>query len=191
VRILSIAKIQTLSEPDCYGFRQHCGVFGPFFALRQRAEIAGDGGVVQRDMLEGLLSQPPPLLEGDGARPQRVEHRAVVVRVHHDQHVGEVLGRRPHHGRAADVDVLRASRSPRPSTPSPRRGRVDGHQVDGLEAGGQLFQVLRPVAPGGCAVDAGSVFTRPSKISGNPVSSERLRTGTPADARAPWVPPVL
>src|SRR4030042_285403 len=35
------------------------------------------------------------------------------------------------------------------------------------------------------------VFTRPSRISGKPVMSETLRTGTPASFSVPFVPPVL
>ena len=43
----------------------------------------------------------------------------------------------------------------------------------------------RPPWTAGC-----SVFTRPSIISGNPVTSETSVTGTPAASRAARVPPV-
>ena len=52
--------------------------------------------------------QPPPLLQREAALRQCRGHRLVHRRVGDDRDTAVVLGCRPHHGRAADVDLLDA-----------------------------------------------------------------------------------
>ena len=59
-------------------------------------------------MGERLHGEGCPLLEGEAARRDRVEHVGVVRRRGDDGDVRVVLGRRAHHRRAADVDLLDA-----------------------------------------------------------------------------------
>ena len=84
-------------------------------------------------MSECRSGQPSSGGVGQGAGDSDlVEDRTVVSRVDNHAHVGVVLGRCPHHGRATNVDQL---------NPGVRRERVEvpNHQVDGHDASG--FQV--------------------------------------------------
>ena len=63
--------------------------------------------------------------------------------------------------------------------------RVDALRGDRLESSGRWRRARMPPWIAGC-----SVLTRPSIISGNPVTSETLTTGSPASASALAVPPV-
>ena len=101
----------------------------------------------------------------------------VVGRVDHDEHVLEILGGRSHHARPADVDFLdeRAKRDIRLRRRVHERIQVDDDQIDRRDvwvpsvsmSSLRLRRARMPPWTAGC-----SVFTRPSMISGNPVTAE-------------------
>ncbi len=106
------------------------------------------------------------------------------------------LAARAHQPRPADVDLLDEIVERRIRATRPRRERIeiDDHQVDRRDAVGRRARHGRrrrcrrarmPACTFGC-----SVFTRPSIISGKPVTSEIPATGSPAARRARAVPPV-
>ena len=122
--------------------------------------------------------------------------RAYCAGVGQHRDVLPVLRRRAHHRRAADVDVLDRvfERAAGLGDGGLERVEVDDQQVDRADA------VLLPAPP--CAratsrrasrppwIVGCSVFTRPSSISGKPVSSATSVTGRPASASSLAVPPV-
>ena len=166
------------------------------FTRLDTLERGRDGGVVGRRVGEGLPGQcetkrkPRPT----GAI-QLGKHRFVVGRRHDDQYIGEVLGGRADERRPADVDLF----DQRVEWQSGIAGclhkgiEIDRNNVDEADAvtgegrgsSGRLRRARMPPCTAGC-----SVFTRPSSISGTPVTSETLVTGTAAAARARAVPPV-
>ena len=122
----------------------------------------------------------------DGHRGRQGSPR--IRAVDHDRHVRVVLGCRPDHRRAADVDVLDA-RVAGPSGCNRGFERIEVSRPGGRSPGCRA-RASRPGASGlertrqEAAMDAGwSVFTRPSIISGNPVRLPS-RTGTPASESA-------
>src|SRR5690606_41177042 len=64
---------------------------------------------------------------------QVVQHQRVVGGVHHNFHVGVVLGGRAHHGRATDVDVFnrQCQVAVRLGHGGGERGEVDHDQING------------------------------------------------------------
>jgi len=70
-------------------------------------EIFGDGRIVLRGVAEGLERQAFPGCQGDlTLLAQLGQHERIVGGVAEDGHGGEVLGRRPQQGHAADVYLL-------------------------------------------------------------------------------------
>ena len=71
-------------------------------------EVVGDRQVVGGDAGECLRRQPLArrVAELAALRPQLLDDRSVLLRVGDDRHVLIILGRGPHQGRPADVDVL-------------------------------------------------------------------------------------
>ena len=125
----------------------------------------------------------------------RGEHVGVARRVDDDGDRRVVLRGGAHHRRAADVDLLDALVRRRAGGHRlPERVEVDHDQVERLDA--QLVELrecsgLRrsasmPAWTAGC-----SVFTRPSRHSGKPVTCSTGVTGTPASAIRRAVAPVL
>jgi hypothetical protein len=125
---------------------------------------------------------------------ERRDDLAVILGVHDHGHMGVVLGRRPDHGGAADVDVL----DRRGVIGAARDGfleRVEVHdqKVDGADAVGLhrrdvlglVAQRQKPPCTFGCRV-----LTRPSIISGKPVTSATSVTVSPASRSVEAVPPV-
>jgi hypothetical protein len=127
-----------------------------------------------------LLRQARPQRAGHRPRApgaEGLEHRFVLLRVGDDEDVGEVLRRRPDHGRAADVDLFqgglhlrREGRPPLgrlPGQGAGGQGRRGDRLDEGVEIGddevdwqeavlGELGHVGRVVAPGeDPGVDAG------------------------------------
>ena len=109
---------------------------------------------------ERLLHQAEPEVERRSARPLHLrEHARVVRRIDHHQDIPEVLGRRPHQARAADVDLfdqgveggLGILRRPG------KRVEIDDDQVDRRDAvPGDGLEVVGPVpARQDAAVDVG------------------------------------
>ena len=82
--------------------------------------------------------------------PQRLQHTAIVVRVDHHHDVLMILGRRPQHGRAPDIDVFNRflESTVRFGNGRFERVEIDDHHVDGLNS---LFlhlpDVLGPPPP--------------------------------------------
>ena len=157
-------------------------------AVLALAQVLGDGGVVDGHVLEGLLGQPLALGERQVALLQLLQHDRVVGRVDDHDDAGEVLGRGADHGRPADVDVLQGLFQGDAffGDRLDEGVEVDGHQVDRSRCcssassamwAGRSRRARMPPWTIGCRV-----LTRPSRISGKPVMSETLFTGTPASA---------
>ena len=68
----------------------------------------GDCDVVLRGVPKCQGRQLFSLGKGESAAAHRGEHTVIAERVGHHRHAGMVLRRRPHHRRAADVDLLDA-----------------------------------------------------------------------------------
>ncbi len=114
-------------------------------------EPGDDGGVVGGGVGEGGPGEPATRRRRERAGgAQLLEHGGVVGRRRDDADVLVVLGRRPHHGRAADVDELDGG-------VGGERVEVRHHQVDGIDAvGRQVVEVLGLGAVGeDAAVDLG------------------------------------
>ena len=86
-------------------------------------------------MDERLGGQPGALLEGEAAGLDGGQHIGVARRRHHHGNARVVLGSRPDHGRAADVDLLDALVDAGPRHHRLReRIQVHHDQVEGLDA---------------------------------------------------------
>ena len=119
---------------------------------RHVREFGRDHLVVRAGMREGLAREfeAEGLGHGRGAAGKRLQHARVVGRVDEHEHVAEVLGRRAHHARAADVDLLDQPRDGRRRVGRRLRERieVDDHQIDQRDAVfGQRREVIGLVAP--------------------------------------------
>ena len=124
-----------------------------------------------------------------------VKQRGVVARLDHDGDVVMVLGGGADHGRAADVDILDAvGKIAAARDGFLERIEIDDQNIDrhGCDARASPRCAPRcrgspssPPCTAGC-----SVLTRPSIISGNPVSSLTSRTFRPASLSVMRVPPV-
>jgi hypothetical protein len=200
MRVLAVAEIAHLRQVEDEARGQRVGVRRrphEVAALRfDRAERARDGGVVRGRVSERLARQvEPEHCRRASWGVERGEHLRVVRGVDDDEHVTEILRGGTHHARPADVDLLDEIVE---RHVGPRRGlheRVEVHddEIDeadavgpgGLEVLGCARRARMPPCTIGC-----SVFTRPSIISGNFVTSETLVTGRPASASARAVPPV-
>ena len=173
------------------------GAPGRVLDLQRLGEPLRDRRVVGRGAGEGLRGELLAELQRQaaGVELKRVEHGRIVLRIGDDRHIGVVLRRGAHHGRAADVDVLDHRRIVGAGAAHLlERVEVDDDEVDRLDAvaraspphaPGRRGSPSRPPCTAGC-----SVLTRPSMISGKPVSSETSRTAMPASAIAFAVPPV-
>ena len=98
VRVLAVRQLGVLDHLDEQPVRE----------VDRLGEPVRDRGVVARGVRERLGGQ---LAAGRQRQREAVvvelgQHEAVPLRVAHDGHVAEVLGRRAEHRRAADVDVL-------------------------------------------------------------------------------------
>ena len=117
-----------------------------------------------------------------GVFVERRQQPRVVGRVDDDEHAAKILGGGADERRSADVDLLdeRVERRRRIRRRLDERIQVDDDDVDQAEAvpleGGQIVGRSRrarmPPWSAGC-----SVFTRPSIISGKPVSADTLGDG--------------
>ncbi len=102
MRVLAVAKLLDFLErrlKDGRKSRLRAQVFRKIFR---------DQRVVARGHGEGVAAQPEAGLPGQGAAvfPHFPEDGFVIPRADHHGHVVEVLGRRPDHGGAADIDVF-------------------------------------------------------------------------------------
>ena len=113
-------------------------------------QVASDGRIVERDVLERLAGEPPSLFVGwPAAGLQALAHPAVVFRINDDHHVGKILRRGANHRGAAYVDVLQRllQRGAGLGDGLDERVQVVDHDVDGADAVPfQLVRVLRQVA---------------------------------------------
>ncbi len=137
VGVLAVAGVEELVEAD--GQELGKGVVGA-------AQVLGDGGVVEGDVLECLLGETASLLPGELPLAQGGEHGRVVRRVDEDDDVGEVLGRRAQEGGAADIDVLQGVLE---GDPGLGHGLDEGVEVDGDEVDGRDALSLQLLAVGG------------------------------------------
>ena len=103
--ILAVAQILGRGELDGVGVREevlHTAVGA------ELAQVIGNGPVVAGRQLEGLDGQPEIRRLGDlSARFLHFfQDGAIICRVGDDADKGIILGRRPEHGRSADIDVF-------------------------------------------------------------------------------------
>ena len=122
-------------------------------------------------------------------RVQRREDGVVARRRRHDRHVGVVLRRRPDHRRPADVDLLDELVDRDAGSLEGRRERVevDDDELERRDPGAEQLAPVVGEPPIGeqAGVDRGwSVLTRPSSISGEPVTAATSVTGRPASRSA-------
>ena len=159
VRVLAVAQVERLGAG--HGEARSEGRLGQAVRGLLLEHPAADGRVVARGQGEGLAGQLPAQLVGEAALVllQLVQHPAVVLGVGDDAHVAVVLGRRAHHGRPADVDLLDGVGA---AHVRPLDGRLEGvevhdHQVDALDpVRGHRVRVARLLAQGeDAAVDLG------------------------------------
>ncbi len=110
MRVLAVAQVLHLLEGEAQAVGEGLVDLGRHvgpLALLDLREVAGDGRLVATGVAEGLLREEEAGGRVDAALAvELLEEEAVVGGVHHDRDVAEVLGRRPHHRRAADVHVL-------------------------------------------------------------------------------------
>src|SRR5690606_33049567 len=121
------------------GLRERQTVVGAQFCRRlvDGAQVVGDhagvsGGVfngLQRQVAAGFVAQTV-------VRLQVVQHRRVVVGVHHNTHVRAVLGGRADHGGATDVDVFNRQWPVgiRLGHGGGERIQIHHHQINGVDA---------------------------------------------------------
>ncbi len=100
-----------------------------------RRQRFADRGVVRPSVGERLAHQAVAEIEAR-RRVQLAQQPRVVAGIHDDEHVAEILRRRPHHARTADVDLLheiveRHTRRPRRLL---ERIQVDDDDVDEADA---------------------------------------------------------
>ena len=157
-------------------------------------EPGRDSHVVRRRVRVRRAGQRAPLFKGEPTGGDRVGDARIVRRIDDDSDGRVVLRRGAHHRRAADVDLLdhvvlaRAGLDRRAE-----RVEVDDEQVERLDAElaelrdvvGRRRSASSPAWMAGC-----SVFTRPSRHSGKPVTSLTGTTGTPASRSFAAVEPV-
>ena len=104
VRVFAVAQPRSSGQPQ-----------RDFWLEGGWAQVRADGGIVNTDVREGFGSQVAPAFHGVFGMPAGVglrfqvngaQHVLVILGVDHHEHVGEVLGGGPDHGRAADINVL-------------------------------------------------------------------------------------
>ena len=131
VRVLAVA--QGLGEGSHHG-EHGCGM------VRGRelaGQVGGDGGVVGGRAREDLGGEATAQPEGRAAVPSHLGgHLRVVRGIHHHRHGFVVLGGRPQHGGAANVDVLDGvvERDPGAGDRGLEGVEVDDDEVDGSDA---------------------------------------------------------
>ena len=96
------------------------------------AQILSDSRIISGDMLERLLCQLLALIRPYVTLAELSQHQLIVRRINHHQHIGEVLGRRTNHSRAADVDILQClvQTHPRFGYRLPKRIEIHHHHID-------------------------------------------------------------
>ena len=144
VRVLAVGQVEELLV-------RHHPVLGEL--LVPIAEPAADRRVVAGGEGERLVREPVARLARDAAAGllELGQHRVVALGLHHHGDGAVVLGRRPDHGRAADVDVLdRVGLGHRlPRDRALERVQVHAHEVDRLDPLGlERLHVLGVVADG-------------------------------------------
>ena len=142
---------------------QRCGRRGLLESLlrQARADPAADRRVVGGRVRKRCQGQLAPQVGGEASRAlrrQQLQNGRVLAGAGQHRHVGMVLGRRPHHRRAADVDVFNRGL---PAHGRIRHRRLEGVQVDHdhidrVDALGRQVSLMGGVgAPGqDAAVDA-------------------------------------
>ncbi len=151
MRVLAVAQVADLGRGhDQPRRRQRRRLAGGHAALvvADRIEHLGDGRVVGGRVCQRAPRQVEAHRLGGAGAIERLEHRTVIGRVDHDDDVAEVLGRRPHHARPADVDVLDELIEGGGRVGGGLRERVEvhGHQVDEADAVGTCrLEVVRLV----------------------------------------------
>ena len=192
VRVLAVAQ-----HVGALPARAHPGREDRVLVGREHAaHPGGDGDVVGRGVPERRGRQLLPLGEGEAAGAHGGEHVGVAGRVDDDGDRRVVLRRGPHHRRAADVDLLDALVGAGAGGDGlGERVEVHHDEVERRDARAPRAAPRARACGGrrGCpACTAGcSVFTRPSRHSGKPVTCSTGVTGMPASAIRRAVAPVL
>ncbi len=117
------------------------------------ASQAGDHRVVAGGVGEGFLREPAPQAEGGGSGAARELGEEAVVVAWIDQYgqAAEVLGRRPDHRRAADVDHLDRLRlgDSRARDGAFERVEIDRHEIEACDAVFRQRRGVRRLRPVG------------------------------------------
>ena len=104
MRVLAVAEHALQVQRGVHGGRK---IRGDAAVVRESAQVAGDGAVVGSGVGKGFAAK----LEAQLTRNLTLafdlaQYAVIVLGIDHHGHALVVLGRRAHHGRAADVDVL-------------------------------------------------------------------------------------
>ena len=138
VRVLAVAHFLGLDELAVEGARELAAAFGAqgWRRLVHGAHVVGDHAVIGGGVFERLEHQVEALGVGQATGLEVFQDAGVVAGIDHDGHVFMVLGRRAHHGRAADIDVFDGGRQVATWLVDGgfERVEVNGHQVDRLDA---------------------------------------------------------
>ena len=98
-----LVRVFSVAEPVAL-FHGHGHLVGEtLFTLSQ---ILGNGSIICRHMLEGLLRQFLALFWRQVSLAQFFQNYRIVRRVNNDDDAGEIFGRRPNHGRPANINVF-------------------------------------------------------------------------------------
>ena len=144
VRVFAVA--QALAGRQAQLQRGRVGILG--------GHPAADRRVVGRRVGKGRQGQLAPQGRGDAGRTrgrQQLQKGRVLAGAGQHRHVGVVLGRRPHHRRAADVDVLDCGlpADRRIGDRRFKRIQVDHDHIDRVDALGRQVSLVGGVgAPG-------------------------------------------
>ena len=187
MRVLAVAQRFAQRAGDDHPVRQLVA------ALRRIPRC--DRSIVRRGAGEGLGRKPVAQRTRHAALAQRRLQGGIVERIGHDRDPCGVLRGGADHGRPADVDVLDRRRGVGAAR-NRRLERIEVHDqaIDALECrarssaarcSGSSRSASSPPWMRGC-----SVFTRPSIISGKPVTALTSVTARPASASVLAVPPV-
>jgi hypothetical protein len=158
------------------------------------AHPGGDLNVVGGSVRECLGGEQAPLGQGEPTTANSGEDVGIVLGRHHDCDARVVLRGRPDHRRPADVNLLDALVGRRSGAHRlGERVQVSDDEVEAAIPSSSSWSTCDwrrlsariPACTRGC-----SVLTRPSRHSGNPVTSSTAVTGTPAAATAAAVDPV-
>ena len=158
MRVLAVAQIADLLErqlePIARAARRGSGAGRSkrvAVADRSSPSVARDRGVVRRRCARSPCASARSGTRGVGVRVERREQPRIVGRIDDDEHVAEVLRRRAHQRRSADVDLLdqRVERRRRVRGRLDERIQIDDDDIDEADAVAlERREIVGAIAPG-------------------------------------------